>query len=88
MPRNWSPAAFLRCEKPPRDELSYLSLLPGRGKEDRNWADDQLTERTNSLLSRVPSLPLINGELEIPARAQSPSGGPTRERAGPVAGTG
>jgi superfamily II DNA or RNA helicase len=52
------------------DTTAYLELMPGRGREPRCWADNLLTERTNELMRFRPSVPLIDGELELPAAAR------------------
>jgi superfamily II DNA or RNA helicase len=52
------------------DATTYLELMPGRGREPRCWADDRLTEKTNELMRFRPSVPLIDGELELPAGAR------------------
>ena len=52
------------------DATTYLELMPGRGREPRCWADDRITETTNELMRFQPSVPLIDGELELAARAR------------------
>jgi len=52
------------------DSTTFLKLLPGRGREARNWADRILTDGLNELLVSRPSIPLIGGELELPGRAK------------------
>jgi superfamily II DNA or RNA helicase len=52
------------------DPTAYLELMPGRGREPRCWADGLLTEWTNERMRFEPSVPLIGGELELPAAAR------------------
>jgi superfamily II DNA or RNA helicase len=53
-----------------KDPTSFLEILPGRGKEPRCWADGVLTDKTNDALAYRESIPLLDGELEIPVRAR------------------
>jgi superfamily II DNA or RNA helicase len=48
------------------DPAAYLSLLPGRAKESRNWACKYLTERFWKLAAQAPSLPDQDGVLRRP----------------------
>ncbi len=52
------------------DKTVYLELLPARGREPRCWADEQLTEKANDLVRFRPSVPLLDGDLELPAAAR------------------
>ncbi|MFJ1585949.1 DEAD/DEAH box helicase [Streptomyces sp. NPDC088197] len=51
---------------PAEDPAAYLPLLPGRTKEDLNWADDYLLRQVWALTAQRPSLPDQNGELQLP----------------------
>ena len=48
------------------DTGKYLDLMPARGREAPNWADEQLTEKVYELAREVPSLPDQDGELRVP----------------------
>ncbi|HEX5593595.1 MAG TPA: DEAD/DEAH box helicase [Solirubrobacterales bacterium] len=52
------------------DKTRYLELLPARGREPRCWADGLLTEKTNELVRFRPSVPLLDGDLELPQAAR------------------
>lgn len=52
------------------DGTGYLESMPGRGREPRGWADGRLTESTNKLMRYQPSVPLIDGDLELPSAAR------------------
>ena len=61
----------------PDDPGALLDLLPGRGREIRNWADEILTEKVYALGADVRSLPNQRGELERPDKlAIHPEGVP------------
>ncbi len=47
-----------------------LDLLPGREKEKRGWADLHLVREVYPALSRAPSLPDLDGELQLPSEIQ------------------
>lgn len=52
---------------PKRDDpASYLDVLPARGRETRNWADERLTERVYELAKERPSIPDQDGVLRCP----------------------
>jgi superfamily II DNA or RNA helicase len=52
------------------DKTRYLELLPARGREPRCWADGLLTEKVNELVRFRPSVPLLDGDLELPEAAR------------------
>ncbi|WP_446218661.1 DEAD/DEAH box helicase family protein [Micromonospora sp. IBHARD004] len=56
----------------PGDPGSYLMLLPGRGAEAPQWADERLTKAVWTTAASLPSLPDQNGELRRPAELQMP----------------
>lgn len=56
----------------PADPGSYLMLLPGRGREAPQWADERLTNAVWKAAASLPSLPDQNGELRRPAELQMP----------------
>ena len=49
------------------DPCRYLDLLPARGKEAPNWADERLSDLTYQAVSKVPCIPDQNGTLRRPA---------------------
>ncbi|MDI2130871.1 DEAD/DEAH box helicase [Yinghuangia seranimata] len=51
----------------PDDPADYLGLLPGRGRESPQFADEELTEAIWRLAAELPSLPDQNGVLRVPA---------------------
>ncbi|MGW6027008.1 DEAD/DEAH box helicase [Streptomyces sp. NPDC055099] len=51
----------------PGDPASYLPLLPGRSKEQRNWADGKIIENIWKSAAVLPSLPDQKGSLRVPA---------------------
>lgn len=52
------------------DKTRYLELLPARGREPRCWADGLLTQKTNELVRFRPTVPLLDGDLELPGAAR------------------
>ena len=48
------------------DPGRYLDLLPARGREAPNWADELITERVYYYASGLASLPDQNGVLQLP----------------------
>ena len=48
------------------DPAGVLDLLPARGKEARNWADDEINNPIFEALSTAPSLPSQDGSLRRP----------------------
>jgi hypothetical protein len=56
----------------PNDPGAYLMLLPGRGREAPQWADERLTAAVWTAAASRPSLPDQNGELRPPAELQMP----------------
>ncbi|HZK04707.1 MAG TPA: DEAD/DEAH box helicase family protein [Actinomycetaceae bacterium] len=50
------------------DPTGYLDLLPARGREQRNWADDTLNEPLYEHLRGTRSLVAMDGELQFPSR--------------------
>ena len=48
------------------DPCRYLTLLPARGRETRNWADERITAQVYDLARRSPSMPDSDGDLRIP----------------------
>ncbi|BCJ73694.1 hypothetical protein CS0771_32380 [Catellatospora sp. IY07-71] len=50
----------------PADPGSYLMLLPGRGREAPQWADERLTNAVWKAAASRPSIPDQNGELRRP----------------------
>ncbi len=50
----------------PTDPGKYLELLPARGKESPNWADQLMTERVYTLAAQRACLPDQNGKLQPP----------------------
>jgi superfamily II DNA or RNA helicase len=55
---------LVRSDDPGR----LLEILPGRGREARNWADELLGDRVIDLARKNPSLPDQLGELRHPRR--------------------
>lgn len=51
----------------PEDPGSYLGLIPARGREAAQWADEALTRRVYALAAAKPSLPDQDGVLQPPA---------------------
>jgi superfamily II DNA or RNA helicase len=51
----------------PDDPGAFLELLPGRGREVRNWADKLLGDEIFERAASAPSLPDLNGDLRIPS---------------------
>ena len=49
------------------DPGNILDILPARGREERNWADGELTERLNRTAATFPSIPDQTGELALPS---------------------
>jgi superfamily II DNA or RNA helicase len=45
---------------------AHIDLLPGRGREERNWADGVVTARVYALAAEKPSLPNQKGTLKHP----------------------
>ena len=56
----------------PGDLGRFLSLLPARGREAPNWADELLTAKVYEGAARAPSLPDQTGELRIPMTLKMP----------------
>ncbi|MER7457505.1 DEAD/DEAH box helicase family protein [Micromonospora sp. NPDC126480] len=56
----------------PTDPGSYLMLLPGRGREAPQWADERLTNAVWRAAASLPSLPDQDGKLRRPAELQMP----------------
>ncbi|MFG3601603.1 DEAD/DEAH box helicase [Micromonospora chersina] len=56
----------------PADPGSYLMLLPGRGREAPQWADERLTKAVWKAAASLPSLPDQNGKLRRPAELHMP----------------
>ncbi|WP_280308821.1 DEAD/DEAH box helicase [Nocardia abscessus] len=54
----------------PQDPGSILDVLPSRGREVRSWADDAINEPIMSAVSRVPSLPDMDGRLAQPVKVK------------------
>ncbi|MGA4684072.1 DEAD/DEAH box helicase [Micromonospora sp. AB353] len=70
-------AALLIVESLPElvdsaDPGSYLTLLPGRGREAPQWADDRLTKRVWETTAARPSLPDQIGVLRGPRELSMP----------------
>ncbi|SCG69954.1 DEAD/DEAH box helicase [Micromonospora inositola] len=70
-------AALLIVESLPElvdiaDPGSYLTLLPGRGREAPQWADDRLTKEVWKTTAVRPSLPDQLGVLRIPDELSMP----------------
>jgi superfamily II DNA or RNA helicase len=56
----------------PAEPGSYLALLPGRGREAQQWADDRLTREVWRTAAESPSLPDQAGVLRRPAELHLP----------------
>lgn len=54
----------------PEDPASILEILPGRGREERSWADDVINEPIMKAVTRVASLPDMDGHLRVPAQVK------------------
>lgn len=52
----------------PEDPANVLDVLPARGKETRNWADEYLTITINDDAPAYPTVPDQSGELELPGK--------------------
>ncbi|MEU4494766.1 DEAD/DEAH box helicase [Streptomyces sp. NPDC023998] len=52
---------------PADDPAAYLPLLPGRSKEQRNWADGKIIDSVWKAAAVLPSLPDQNGTLQKPS---------------------
>ncbi|MDT0300713.1 DEAD/DEAH box helicase [Streptomonospora wellingtoniae] len=67
----------------PGDPGLPLSLITARGRESRNWADEQLTGHVYKEAANRPSLPDQDGRLRTPAEInlQPPELTPAKERA-------
>ena len=50
----------------PDDPAKFLEMLPARGKEGRNWADDVITNSVYEFALHKPSLPDQSGALRLP----------------------
>jgi superfamily II DNA or RNA helicase len=61
----------------PQDPGAVLDLMPARGRESPNWADDSLTRRIYDLAATSPSVPNQEGVLVVPRTLQvHPQGAP------------
>jgi superfamily II DNA or RNA helicase len=56
----------------PADPGAYLMLLPGRGDEAPQWADERLTKAVWTTAGSLPSLPDQDGVLRRPAELHLP----------------
>jgi len=52
------------------DPGSYLGLMPARGREAAQWADEELTKEVYALAAVKPSLPDQDGVLQPPAQLE------------------
>lgn len=51
----------------PDDPGSILEILPGRGREDRSWADDLINEPLMKAVATSDSVPDVDGNLHTPS---------------------
>lgn len=54
----------------PQDPASILDLLPGRGKEDRSWADALINDPIMRAVAAVPCLPDMDCRLMRPGKVK------------------
>ena len=54
----------------PEDPGSLLEILPGRGREERSWADDVINEPIMAAVARVACLPDMDGQLRKPGEVK------------------
>ncbi len=73
-------AAELIVESLPRlasddDPAAFLELLPARGREAPQWADECLTRDVYAVAAERPSLPDLSGALQRPSKITLPPDG-------------